>query len=129
MFYFHLWTTSPPPLFIYLFIHSFIYLFIFMATPMAYESSQVRDWIWATAVTYATAAAMPDPLTYCTRPGIEPHLHSSLRCCSQILNPPCHSGNSFSFYFFKASCYTWIWFHDLLVNHYSQLRNNALTIL
>ena len=36
---------SPPPPF-------------FMATPTAYGSSQARDWVWATAVTYAAAAAM-----------------------------------------------------------------------
>ena len=28
--------------------------------------------IQATALTYASAAAMPDPLTHCTGPGIEP---------------------------------------------------------
>ena len=36
-----------------------------MATPMAYGSSQARDLIQATAVTYATPAAKPDPLTHC----------------------------------------------------------------
>ena len=32
-----------------------------MATPMAYGSSQARDQIQATAVTYATAEETPDP--------------------------------------------------------------------
>ena len=39
---------------------------------MAYESSQDRDWIWARAATYTVAEAMPDTLTHCTGPGIEP---------------------------------------------------------
>ena len=43
-----------------------------MATLVAFGSSQARDWIQATAATYATAAATPDPLTHYTRPGIEP---------------------------------------------------------
>ena len=37
-----------------------------MAVLMAYGSSQARDRIQAAAETYTTAAAMPDPLTYCT---------------------------------------------------------------
>ena len=40
-----------------------------MAT--AYGSSQARDRIQATGATHATTAATPDPLTHCTRPGIE----------------------------------------------------------
>ena len=39
---------------------------------MAYGSSQARNWIQAAAMTYATDAAMLDPLTHCARPGIEP---------------------------------------------------------
>ena len=35
----------------------FIY---FLATPVAYGSSQARDQIHATAMTYDTAVAMPD---------------------------------------------------------------------
>ena len=35
-------------------------------------NSQARDWIWATAVTYATEAAMPDPLIHYAGLGIEP---------------------------------------------------------
>ena len=31
-----------------------------------------RDWIWATAVTSAAAAAVPDPLPNCAGPGIQP---------------------------------------------------------
>ena len=38
-----------------------IFPFLKMAEPMANESSWARDRIWATAVTYAEAAAMPDP--------------------------------------------------------------------
>ena len=43
-----------------------------MAAPAAYGSSQARDWIWATAMTYTTAAAMLDLLTHCAGPEIEP---------------------------------------------------------
>ena len=51
----------------------FVYIsdFSFMATLMEYGSSQAMDWISAVAVTYTTAAAMPDPLTHCAVPGIE----------------------------------------------------------
>ena len=48
------------------------YLFIFMAAPGAHGSSWARDRIQAAAATYAKAVAMPDPLTHCPRPGIEP---------------------------------------------------------
>lgn len=40
-------------------------------------------------VTYATAMNMPDPLTHCSRLGLNPCLHSDLSCYSQILNPLC----------------------------------------
>lgn len=40
-----------------------------MAEPEAYGNSQARDRIPATAATYI---AVPDPLTYCAGPGIEP---------------------------------------------------------
>ena len=41
-----------------------------MATPMAFGSSHSRDWMQATAATYAMAAAMLDPLTHCAELGI-----------------------------------------------------------
>ena len=66
-----------------------------MAAPTACGSSWARDWIWAAAETYATAAATPDPLTHCGIPGIKPtHLCSNPSCNSWIPNPQCHSGNS-----------------------------------
>ena len=57
-------------------------------------SSQARDRIWATAGTYATAAATPHPLTHCTRPGIKLCLLRDPSHYSLILNPLSHSGNS-----------------------------------
>ena len=60
--------------YIYMCVCVYIYIYniyIFMAMPMAYGSSQARDCIQAAAVTYATPAGMPDPLTCCTGPGIE----------------------------------------------------------
>ena len=40
---------------------SCFFFFLFLATPMVYGSSQARDRIQATALTYTTAAATPDP--------------------------------------------------------------------
>ena len=60
-------TTIPPKHFSYIF-----FFFIFMAIPTAYGSSWARDWIWAPADTWTTAAAMLDSLTYYTGLGIEP---------------------------------------------------------
>ena len=37
------------------------FFFFFLAAPVAYGSFWVRDWIWATAATYATAEVMLDP--------------------------------------------------------------------
>ena len=39
-------------------------LFYFMAVLVAYRSSWAGNWIWATAVNYTEAVAMPDPLTH-----------------------------------------------------------------
>ena len=64
----------------------FFFFFSFSAAPVAYGSSQARDWIWAASMTYA--------LSRCTRPGIE--LLPPQRQ-GQILNPWCHSGNSYFF--------------------------------
>ena len=41
-------------------------IFCFLVAYSVYGNSQSRDWIWATAVTYTTAAATLDPLTHCT---------------------------------------------------------------
>ena len=43
-----------------------------MAAPVAYRCSWARDRIQATGEIYAAAAAMPDLLTNCSKPGIEP---------------------------------------------------------
>ena len=58
---------------------------------MTYGSSQPRDLIQASTVTYATDAAMPDPLTWYAAWESNTHLQSDLSCCSLILNPLCHS--------------------------------------
>ena len=39
----------------------FLFFFFLMAAPMAYGSSQARDWIRAAAMTFTTAAATLDP--------------------------------------------------------------------
>ena len=46
-----------------------------MATPAAHGSSQAKDRIGATVVTYATFAAAPDPLTCCA--GLRDQTHTS----------------------------------------------------
>ena len=68
-----------------------------MAAPAAYGSCRARDWIWATAATYAAAVAMPDPLSHKARPGVRPHILSNLSQCSRSHNtlhtagtPGCH---------------------------------------
>ena len=46
--------------------------FFFLILEKAYRNSRARDWIQATAATWATVVAMLDPLTHCIRLGIEP---------------------------------------------------------
>ena len=48
----------------------------FMAMTLAYRSPRARDWVQATAVTYTTAAAKPNPLTYCTRRDLKTPLNA-----------------------------------------------------
>ena len=71
-----------------------------MAVLMAYGSSWARDWIWATAVTYTTAATVWDPLTHYTRLGSNLHLCSNPSRYSQIFNPIRHDRNSCHFFMF-----------------------------
>ena len=84
------WLISSP-----LCIYTTSFFFFLMATPTAYGSVQARDQIWATAVTYTAASGMPDPLIHCPGQRLNPHLHNNLSCCSGILNPQHHSGNSY----------------------------------
>lgn len=44
------------------------------ASSMAYGSSWARDWIQATAASYATVVTMPDPLIHLADPEIKPML-------------------------------------------------------
>ena len=87
----------------------------FMAMSVACRSSLARDWMPAIAANCATAAPTPDPLTHCTRLGIEPLPLWQLSHCSRILNPLCRSGNScprhfILFYFiWHFKCYIWVW--------------------
>ena len=73
----------------------FFFFFFFKALPTAYGSSRARDWIQATASTYARTVATPDPLTPCCQAGIESIHPQKLSLCSWILNPQCHSRNSY----------------------------------
>ena len=54
-----------------------------MATSVTYGNSQDTDWIRIITVTYATVAAMPDPLIHCAEPGIE--------LVPPLLDPLCHA--------------------------------------
>ena len=62
----------------------------------SYGGSQVRDWIWAAAVTYSASAARPAPLTHCARLGIKP-----VSCWQQLTPLPLDS--FFFFLLFRAS--------------------------
>ena len=63
------------PSFMFLMSQFILLFFSLMAIPGAIilrGSSWANDWTLATAVTYAAAAAMPDPLTHCSGLGMEP---------------------------------------------------------
>ena len=53
-------------------VKKLLLFFFFMDAPTGYESSWAKNWIQAAAATYAGAAALPDHLTHCSRPGIKP---------------------------------------------------------
>ena len=69
------------------------FFFFKTAAPKAYKSSQARDWTWAIVVTIALATQ--DPLTHCTGLGIEPVPLQWPKPLQWILNPLCHSRNSY----------------------------------
>ena len=73
----------PPSLFP--FLPSFLFCFSGFWPPHGIWSSQARDQIQATVLTYITAAAALDPFTYCARPGIEP----LSRCCRDTTRSRC----------------------------------------
>ena len=62
----------------------FILFFLHFWLSCSIWSSWVRDQIWALVVSYVTAAAVLDPLTHCTRLGLE---SASWRHCRDIANP------------------------------------------
>ena len=61
----------------YIFSFSSSPFFFLNATPVVCGSSWTRDWIQASAVTYAAAVAMPDPLTHCARKGPKDWTHAA----------------------------------------------------
>ena len=63
---------------------------IFFGCTEAFRVPQVRDQIWARAVTYTTTVAMPDPSTHCVGPGME----TASWCCRNAADLLHHSGNS-----------------------------------
>ena len=74
---------------------------IFMAALVAYRSSWARDSIQATAATYTTAVALPDPLIHGPhRAGEQTHASAVTWATAVGLNPLCHSGNSRSCFLF-----------------------------
>ena len=81
---------------------SFAFVFLFIVPPTAYGSSQAREWIQTTAVTYATAVAMLNPTALDW--GSNPRLCRGPSHCSRLLNPLRHSGNSFFI------CFWWTYF-------------------
>ena len=78
-----------------------ILLFLFsMTTPAAYGSAWAGDWTWASAVTYTTAAATPNPSTHCMGMGIKPKPLQGPEPVQLIPDSPHHSGTSFPFFFY-----------------------------
>ena len=70
-----------------------LYLLIFfssLATPR-HKEFLAKDRIRTAVVTHTTAAAVPDPLTHCARPGIEPMSWCTVETLPILLH---HSGNS-----------------------------------
>ena len=96
-------------MFIYLKIYMLFRIFFsfflsfFLSTPVAYGISQARDWIQVSDATYAAAAAMPDPLTHCIQPGLNPLPRSDMNGYCQILNPLHHDRNSISVFVGRLS--------------------------
>ena len=86
-------SSEHPPRLVY-----YLFFFLFQPPPAAYWSSQAKDWIWAGAVTYTTAAAMPDPSLGAPERGLNRRSH---RETSWIINPLYHSRNSISIFFKK----------------------------
>ena len=56
---------SPPSFFFFFFL-SFLFRLLCILW-----SSKARDQIWGAVMTYTTAVAIPDPLTHCTKLGIQ----------------------------------------------------------
>ena len=76
------------------FIYFCLFCFSFFNCTCGIWKFSGQGQIQATDVAYAKAAAMPDPLTHCTRPGIKSAPLQQLKLHSQVLNPPHLTGNS-----------------------------------
>ena len=77
------------------------------AAPGEHGSSLARDWIATTAITYTTAAASLDPELTVLGHGLNPRPLSNPSCCSQILNPLCHSGISHMRFIIATTASIW----------------------
>ena len=77
-----------PPLsyrciFILFYLLYFILLFYFSGYTCGIGSSHGRGWIQASAVTYTRAVVLPDNLTHCSQPGIEPRDQAKVSAVTQ----------------------------------------------
>ena len=100
---------------IYVYTNTYIYMCIFSL--IAYGSSLARDQIWATAVTYTTAAAMPDPLPTVPSWGSNLHLSSNLSHCrdnTRSLTYCTTTGTPICVYF-NRHCQYWIVLVDMSI--------------
>ena len=88
-----------PPCTVQICIYYMSFFFLFMAKPVAYRRKFLgQESNLSAAATYAAVTAMSDPLTHCFGWWLNPNFCSDLSCCSGILNPLCHSGNSDIYY-------------------------------
>ena len=92
---------------------SFFFLFFFFWPSCSMQSSQARDPILNTAVTYTTATATPNPLSHCARPGIEP----ASWCCGDSASPAAPQQKLLNTEFFKRGSRT----HDLIQDYNCKL--------
>ena len=77
-------------------IYQLTFFSFFFWPPQSIRSSQVRDQIRATVVTYPATVAAHDPLTHCVRPRIEPVSRHS-RDAADPIAPQWEPSNSLLF--------------------------------
>ena len=78
------WRDLPDPKLKWILVGFFVLVFGILGLPRGIWSSWARDQIQAAVATYATAAAVLDPLTHCAKPGLEPSVLALQRHCRSV---------------------------------------------